>query len=98
MVYFGSCLTLAAQGDELRSFCRVSGAKAIFDYTKKVDWLKSAACDFLLLPHMLNAVYFRPVYKHLLAEHPGFSRDLGLRFASAREASVRLSRRPRAGT
>lgn len=83
VLYFGSCRTLAASDKELKSFCQVTGVRAIVGYTRDIDWLESASFDFLLLPKLLTAKYMKPIYTGLREDHPRFARGLGLRMATA---------------
>ncbi len=87
IVYFGSCSTLAASDEELQSFCRVSGARAVVGYVKDIDWLESAAFDFILLPQLLSSVRLGPLYNRLARDHGRFVSGLGLRIATANWAT-----------
>ena len=93
ILYFGSCGTLAAPDEVLRDFVVRTGVKAICGYTKEVDWLYSAAFDFILLPLLLRRRYLRTVYRTLAEEHVGFVDGLGFRlvtkdFMSPRELAT----------
>ena len=83
IVYFGSCETLALGDDELRAFVTRTGARGIVGYTKQVDWARSAAFDFTLLPELLDSVDLRKLYSRLRRNHPYFVDGLGLRIATA---------------
>lgn len=83
ILYFGSCSTLLADDDELKDFCRRSGARAVVGYTREVDWLETAAFDFILLPQLLDAVYIKPIYNRLAKDHARFVLGLGFRMATA---------------
>lgn len=93
ILYFGSCQTLDVSGDELRDFCARTRAQAIAGYTRTVDWLQSAAFDFLVLPKLLEAVKIKPVFNALERQHEGFVHTLGFRMATAAWAT---SQRPAA--
>lgn len=49
VIYFGSCSTMQTDRDDLRSFCKITGARAVCGYTRDVDWLEAAAFELLLL-------------------------------------------------
>jgi hypothetical protein len=83
VIYFGSCQTLAASDEDLQRFCQVSGARAVVGYTRRIDWLESAAFDLILLPHLLDSEYMKPIYTRLCRDHPRFVEGLGLRMASS---------------
>jgi hypothetical protein len=87
--YFGSCQTLAITDEELKTFCRSTGAKAVVGYTAKVGWLESAAFDFILLPDLLKSRYVKPIMARLTNDHDRFVHGLGLRMATADWASYR---------
>jgi hypothetical protein len=89
ILYFGSCSTMAAPEAELRTFCQKTGAKAIVGYTRRVDWMESAAFDCLLLPRLLKAISVKPVFTSLEKDYPSFVRRLGLRIATAKWATGR---------
>lgn len=53
IVYFGCCSVLRdRQGVE--DFRRATGARLVCGYTKKVDWVESAAFDLLLLRSLMS--------------------------------------------
>lgn len=89
IVYFGSCQTLAATDEELQTFCKKTGIRAIVGYTRAVDWLETAAFDFILLPQLLDATYVKPIFTRLAKDHPRFVRGLGFRMATANWATPR---------
>lgn len=89
IIYFGSCETLAAHDDELQGFCRSTGVRAIVGYTRYVDWLETAAFDFILLPQLLDSTYVKPIYNRLLRDHARFVTGLGFRMATATWATPR---------
>jgi hypothetical protein len=89
ILYFGSCSTMSAPEAELRAFCRQTGAKAIVGYTRRIDWLESAAFDCMLVPRLLDMSSMRPVFTSLEREHPKFVRRLGLRIATSQWATLR---------
>jgi hypothetical protein len=89
IIYFGSCGTLAAPDHELQGFCRSTGIRAIVGYTRWVDWLETAAFDFILLPQLLEAAYVKPIYTRLLKDHARFVTGLGFRMATATWATPR---------
>lgn len=81
VIYMGSCATLAAPDDELRAFCRITGAKALVGYTRYVDWIESTAFDVLLLWELTHAKNIKPVYSRLVRQYPDLTHRLGLRMA-----------------
>jgi len=81
-IYFGSCSTMAVPDKELLSFVRQTDVRAVCGYTKKVDWLDSAAFDYILLPLLLDRAYTKTVYSSLARDHAGFVRGLGFRLAT----------------
>jgi hypothetical protein len=89
ILYFGSCSTMAVAEDKLKGFCRATGAKAIVGYTRRIDWLESAAFDCLLVPKLIEPTRIRPIFTSLEKDHPGFVRRLGLRIATSTWATPR---------
>lgn len=83
MLYLGSCQTLAASDEDLQLFCKATGVRAILGYTRQIDWITSAAFDFLLLPQVLRAGFVKPIFNRLYRDHPGFVTRLGFRIATA---------------
>jgi hypothetical protein len=88
-VYFGSCATMAAPDEDLRSFVDRTGAAAIAGYTKSVDWEESAAFDPTLLAELLDSKDIRAMYGRLSRQHGYFVDGLGLRVATANWVSPR---------
>jgi hypothetical protein len=86
-LYFGSCETLAASDEDLQAFCRKTRARAVVGYTRYVDWLETAAFDFILLPQLLHSAYVKPIFSRLSRDHPRFVTGLGLRMATANWAT-----------
>jgi len=82
-LYFGSCSTLNLPGQDLRRFCKATGARAVVGYSKDVDWLEAAAFDFLLLPELLSSKYVHPAYTRLLNKYDKQVDTLGLHIATA---------------
>jgi hypothetical protein len=77
-IYFGSCLTLARYDDELTSFVKKVGAKAVVGYWETIPWLESAAFELLLLERMLRGSRSDAFFNHLVRDHGEFARSLGL--------------------
>jgi hypothetical protein len=88
-IYFGSCSTMAVPDKELRAFVRRTDVRAVLGYTKKVDWLESAAFDYILLPLLLDRTYTKTVYGTLARDHAGFVKGLGFRLATGDFVSPR---------
>lgn len=78
VIYFGSCLTLNSIDEELTKFVRRIGATAIVGYFKKVDWLKSAAFEILLLQELVQGKRTGPAIKRLFVDHPRMAAEFGL--------------------
>lgn len=85
--YFGSCQTMKVSDKQLRDFCSQTGARAIVGYTRSVDWRESAAFDCLLLPRLLEMKNMKSVHTGLNRDYQDLARVLGLRLATAREAT-----------
>ena len=66
----------------LHVFVLRTGVKAIAGYTKEVEWLYSAAFDFILLPLLLRRRYLKTVFTTLAEEHDGFVAGLGFRMVT----------------
>lgn len=81
--YFGGCTTMRANVDELRGFCKQTGAKAIVGYTRVVTWHESTALDCLLVPRLLEMQKMASVYTGLAGKYPDLVKILGLRMATA---------------
>lgn len=81
IIYMGSCSTLAAPDDDLRQFCKTTGAKALVGYTRDVDWIESAAFDVLLLWELTHSNSTRPIFTRLCRQYPDLTRRLGFRMA-----------------
>lgn len=82
ILYFGACRTMAASDADLLEFVKRTGVRAVLGYTKDVDWLESAAFDFILLPMLLGRSYPKTIYTALQREHGGFVRKLGFRLVT----------------
>lgn len=89
IIYFGSCATLQASDEELQTFCRQTGVRAVAGYTRRVGWLETAAFDFILLPQLLDAGYIKPIFTRLAKDHQRFVTGLGFRLATANWATPR---------
>ena len=48
-----------------------------------MDWLETAAFDFILLPQLLDSVYVKPIFTRLSRDHARFVTGLGFRMATA---------------
>jgi hypothetical protein len=88
-LYFGSCETLAATDEDLQAFCKKTRVRAVVGYTRRVDWLETAAFDFILLPQLLDSMYVKPIFTRLSRDHARFVTGLGLRMATASWATPR---------
>lgn len=86
-VHIASCSTLAADKDDLREFCRISGVSGLSGYTTQVDWTASAAFDFLLLGELLGSSRTKAAYDRMRRLYPDLVDRLGLRVATASWAS-----------
>ena len=81
VIHFSSCSVLDRADEDLASFMRATGARAICGYTKDVDWIDSAAFDLALIYNLAtharagNALnrMASPAYSGL-AKQLGFSR------------------------
>ncbi len=82
VVFFGSCKTLVADDRILQGFCQSTGARAVFDYTRYVDWIDSASFDLLLLREVLSSTQMKPIYKRMFADHSQVMRSLGFRVST----------------
>ncbi len=81
VIYMGSCSTMVAPDEDLRAFCKTTGAKALVGYTRYVDWIEAAAFDVLLLWELTHSTNIRPVFTRLTRTYPDLTRRLGFRMA-----------------
>jgi hypothetical protein len=70
LVHFGSCFTAFAE-DVMRGFLKVTRASLATGYTKKVDWIDSAAMDLLLLDWAAMYQNSKPLVDKLHDTYPG---------------------------
>lgn len=89
ILYFGACSTLAIPDEELKDFCRVTGARGVVGYTKIVGYVESLAFDLILLSELVQSTNFKSVYTRLRKDHPELTKKLGLRMAHKSRASDR---------
>lgn len=59
VIFFGSCKTLVADDQVLQDFCRSTGARAVFGYTRDGEWIESASFDLLLLRDVLGSSHMK---------------------------------------
>ncbi len=78
VVYFGSCLTLKADGRRLQEFARATGARAVVGYRRAVPWLESAAFEVLLLDRLCMGLRSDAIFNRLAKDHGPFAKALGL--------------------
>lgn len=83
VIYFGSCSTMAIHGTKLRTFLKKTGAQAVIGYTRDVDWLESTAFELLLIDALSLVARPSTAQRHILKNHGGLARRLGLRFVCA---------------
>ena len=86
VVHLGSCGTVGVHRRKLKKFLSRTGALAICGYTKKVEWLESAAFDALVLGRLQNASFLRASSMRTFDEElkktaPGLYRRLGFRMS-----------------
>lgn len=82
-IHIASCSTLAADENDLREFCRVSGVSGLSGYTTQVDWTAGAAFDFLLLGELLGSTRTKATYDRMVRVYPDLAGRLGLRMATS---------------
>lgn len=78
VVYFGSCLTMAQEDDELKGFVRAIGANAVVGYARTIAWLDSAAFELLLLERLARGNRSDAFFNRLNRDHGRFAEELGL--------------------
>lgn len=78
-IYFGSCSVLDSNPDDLASFVRQTGVKAIAGYTKDVDWFESAAFDLLLFSTLTGYQRLPYAEDYLRKEYPDLTDRLGFK-------------------
>lgn len=83
VMFFAGCSIVDLHGHRLNRFMRSTGALAVCGYTKRVDWLKSAAFELFLLGaiqnNALTTAGVRSVKNRIKREVPVLARDLGFR-------------------
>ena len=77
VVHFGACSVLDVETDQLKEFLRRTGARAVCGYTKDVDWLQSAAFDFLLLNELTRSQHLGHALRRLEREYGVLPETLG---------------------
>lgn len=78
VIYFGTCLTLAQYDEDLTTFVKRTGAKAVVGYATEVDWLEAAAFELLLLERLSRGSRTDAFFRHLVRDHGKFAESLGL--------------------
>lgn len=78
VLYFGSCLVGLAEDDDLKSFAKATGARAIVGYEAEVDWLESASFDPLLLARLVQGWRSDALFRYLLKDNRTLAIGLGL--------------------
>jgi len=76
VVYFGCCLVMKDK-DAVAEFKNTTGAKAVCGYTKKVDWLESAAFDLLLLDSLMEDDRIDARFNRMTRNFPDLTKRLG---------------------
>ncbi|MFC0505724.1 DUF6642 family protein [Micromonospora costi] len=78
-LYFGSCSALRASEGTLAEFLRETGAAMVCGFTKKIDWIESAAFETVVLNRLVNGGRVNSVEQLArsarwapLAQHLGF--------------------------
>lgn len=89
VVHFGSCGVARAKATRLQAFAEQTGARAVTGYTRKVDWLSSAAFELVLLAELMHAKRPETIFNHIVEKHPGWSKELG--FVVADDKGVRYA-------
>ncbi len=84
IIHFGSCETLRVNADALVEFRKKTNAKAVCGYTKKVDWLESAAFETLLIYELTQSTYLKAVATRIERNYPDLAKRLGFVISMAR--------------
>ncbi|MEV4711544.1 hypothetical protein [Micromonospora sp. NPDC049374] len=78
-LYFGSCSALRASESALREFLEETQASMVCGFTKKIDWIESAAFETVILNRLVNGgkvnsveLLARSARWSALAQHLGF--------------------------
>ncbi len=90
ILHFGSCRVMAATDEELQTFCRSTGVRAITGYTKDIEWLESSAFELLLIPDVIHAVKLKSSYDRMFRIYPDLAKRLGFRMSHATWTSERV--------
>lgn len=81
IVYFGACSVMSAEDEALADFLGETGADAIIGYNRTIDWMNSAALDFIALGTLARYRRLSSALKHLdnAPEYKGLRDALGFR-------------------
>jgi hypothetical protein len=78
VIYFGSCSVFADNDEAAWDFLRVTGARAVIGYQKRLAWIPSSAFDLLVFEALSKYQLLPSAEAWLRREYGEFAEKLGL--------------------
>ena len=80
-VHFGSCRTMLGSQSTIQEFCKISGAKMVSGFTKKVNFDLCAIHDAALIAETISCKQIPAIINHMGNLYGGLQEKLGFRYA-----------------